>query len=78
MKRGDVDAGFKSATHVVERQFRIGGQEHFYMETNGARVVAKGEDGEVEVFVGCQGATTVQVILVLLLIVFVDAPCTLC
>jgi len=30
------------------------------METNGARVVAKGEDGEVEVFIGCQGPTSIQ------------------
>lgn len=61
LKRGDVDAGFKLSTHVIESQAKIGSQEHFYMEPNGARVVPKGEDGEVEVFMGCQDPTSMQV-----------------
>ncbi len=61
INRGDVDAAFKSATHVVENQVSIGGQEHFYMETNAARVVPKGEDDELEVYLGTQGPFMTQV-----------------
>nr|CAH7741383.1 unnamed protein product [Callosobruchus chinensis] len=31
--KGDVEAVFKSAPHVVEGECRMGGQEHFYLET---------------------------------------------
>jgi xanthine dehydrogenase molybdopterin-binding subunit B len=60
LKRGDVDLAFQSASYTIEGQLSIGGQEHFYMETNGARAVPK-EDGEIEIFIGAQGPTTVQV-----------------
>jgi xanthine dehydrogenase molybdopterin-binding subunit B len=60
LKRGDVDAAFTSADQIIEGKLQIGGQEHFYMETNGARVVPK-EDGEIEVFIGCQGPAIAQV-----------------
>ena len=61
LQRGDVDAGLKSATHVIEGEQHIGGQEHFYLETSGARVVPKVEDGELEVFTGVQHPTAIQV-----------------
>jgi len=61
LQRGDVEAALKSATHVVEGELRIGGQEHFYMETNSARVVPKNEDGEMEVFIGTQHPAILQV-----------------
>ena len=36
MARGDVDAGLATAPHVVEAEVEIGGQDHFYLETQAA------------------------------------------
>ena len=49
LNKGDVEAGFRSSEHVLEGEIHIGGQEHFYMETN-AHIVVPHENGEVEVF----------------------------
>lgn len=39
----------------------IGGQEHFYLETNCTIAVPRGEDGEMELFVSTQSASKTQV-----------------
>lgn len=39
----------------------IGGQEHFYLETNVTLAVPLGEDGEMELFVSTQSAAKTQV-----------------
>ncbi|WP_135230342.1 xanthine dehydrogenase molybdopterin binding subunit [Deinococcus fonticola] len=36
LRRGDVTLGFAQAAHIFEGEFDIGGQEHFYLETNAA------------------------------------------
>ncbi|MBZ9750147.1 xanthine dehydrogenase molybdopterin binding subunit [Deinococcus sp. HMF7604] len=36
LRRGDVTVGFAQAAHVFEGEFEMGGQEHFYLETNAA------------------------------------------
>lgn len=45
------------ADHVFSGVVRIGGQEHFYLETNACVVVPKPEDGEMEVFSSTQNPT---------------------
>lgn len=42
-------------------EIHIGGQEHFYLETNCTLAVPRGEDGEMELFVSTQAATKTQV-----------------
>jgi len=59
--RGDTATAFESCDHVVESEVRIGGQEHFYMETHCTRVVPTGEDGEINVYSGEQLASESQV-----------------
>jgi len=54
IKRGDNDKAFDEADHVITGVTRIGGQEHFYLETNAVVVVPKPEDGEIEVFASTQ------------------------
>ena len=39
----------------------MGGQEHFYLETNVTLAVPRGEDGEMELFVSTQSASKTQV-----------------
>ena len=40
--------------------YRIGGQEHFYLETQACLAVPKGEDGEMEIFASTQNPSNLQ------------------
>jgi hypothetical protein len=56
---GSVEKGFAHSDHIVTGELHIGGQEHFYLETNAILVVPK-EDGEMEVFHSTQNANVTQ------------------
>ncbi|KAE8278574.1 Xanthine dehydrogenase/oxidase Xanthine dehydrogenase [Larimichthys crocea] len=60
IQRGDLEAGFKQADHILEGEMHIGGQEHFYLETNVSLAVPGEEDGEMELFVSTQSASKTQ------------------
>jgi len=54
---GDIAAGFATpGIQVVEGETRIGGQEHFYLETN-ATLVVPGEKDEFTVYTSSQNPT---------------------
>ncbi|GAB1284986.1 Aldehyde oxidase 1 [Apodemus speciosus] len=57
---GNVDEAFKIVDQIIEGEIHIGGQEHFYMETQSMLVVPKGEDGEIDVYVSTQFPRYVQ------------------
>lgn len=61
IEKGKVSEAFKSVEHIYEGSIRLGGQEHFYMETQSMRVVPMGEEGEVHVYVSSQWPTSTQV-----------------
>ncbi|HEX5522973.1 MAG TPA: xanthine dehydrogenase molybdopterin binding subunit [Pedococcus sp.] len=46
LRRGDPDAALARAAHVVEGEFELGGQEHFYLETH-ASLAMVDEGGQV-------------------------------
>ncbi|XP_077580896.1 xanthine dehydrogenase/oxidase isoform X1 [Stigmatopora nigra] len=60
LQRGDLEEGFKQADHILEGEMHIGGQEHFYLETNSTVAVPKGEDHEMELFVSTQNPSETQ------------------
>ena len=60
IKNGDVDKAFEEADHVFTGIARMGGQEHFYLETNASVVIPKPEDGEMEVWASTQNPTETQ------------------
>uniref|UniRef100_A0A3Q3N181 Xanthine dehydrogenase/oxidase n=1 Tax=Mastacembelus armatus TaxID=205130 RepID=A0A3Q3N181_9TELE len=60
IQKGDLEAGFNQAKHILEGEMHIGGQEHFYLETNVTLAVPRGEDGEMELFVSTQAAAKTQ------------------
>lgn len=60
IKDGDVDKAFADADHVFSGVARMGGQEHFYLETNACVAVPKPEDGEMEIFSSTQNPTETQ------------------
>ncbi|XP_068165396.1 xanthine dehydrogenase/oxidase [Antennarius striatus] len=62
IQKGDLEAGFKQADHILEGEMHIGGQEHFYLETNITLAVPRGEDGEIELFVSTQSASKTQLL----------------
>ncbi|XP_014640106.1 PREDICTED: aldehyde oxidase-like [Ceratotherium simum simum] len=57
---GNVDEAFKVVDQILEGEVHVGGQEHFYMETQSMLVVPKGEDQEIDVYVSTQIPKYVQ------------------
>ncbi|KJK81478.1 Xanthine dehydrogenase [Metarhizium anisopliae BRIP 53293] len=60
IKKGDTEGAFKDCDHVFTGTARMGGQEHFYLETNACLAVPKREDGEMELFASTQNANETQ------------------
>ena len=61
IKKGDVEEGFKNSDYVFTGVSRMGGQEHFYLETNAALAIPKPEDGEIEIWASTQNPNEAQV-----------------
>jgi len=57
IRKGDMEEGFKNADHVFTGVTRMGGQEHFYLETNACVAIPKPEDGEMEIYASTQNPT---------------------
>ncbi|KAF2622587.1 xanthine dehydrogenase [Macroventuria anomochaeta] len=60
IKKGDVDKAFEEADHVFTGTARMGGQEHFYLETQACLAVPKPEFGEMEVYSSTQNPAETQ------------------
>nr|AOE43260.1 xanthine dehydrogenase [Coremiostelium polycephalum] len=56
---GDIEKGFKESDYVIEGQMKVGGQEHFYLETN-ASLVIPGEGKELMIWSSTQNPTKTQ------------------
>lgn len=61
LDRGDVEVGLAAAEYVMEGEFFLGGQEHFYLETHAAWAEVDGE-GNVYVASSTQHPSEVQMI----------------
>jgi xanthine dehydrogenase/oxidase len=57
INKGDTEEAFKNADHVFTGVTRMGGQEHFYLETQACVAIPKPEDGEIEIFASTQNPT---------------------
>ena len=57
---GDVDKALSESEHVLEGECRVGGQEHFYLETQACLVVPRGENQEMEITSSTQGVANTQ------------------
>lgn len=55
-----MDEAFAKCDRIFEGQTRMGGQEHFYLETNAALVIPSGEDGCMEVWSSTQNTMETQ------------------
>jgi xanthine dehydrogenase large subunit len=59
IQRGDLAAGFAEATHTFEGILDIGGQDHFYLESQIA-IAIPGEQGQMTIHSSTQHPTEVQ------------------
>ena len=57
---GDVDSALSVSEHTIEGETRVGGQDHFYLETQGCLAIPKRENGEMEVVSSTQGVEAAQ------------------
>ncbi|KAF7648726.1 hypothetical protein LDENG_00152770 [Lucifuga dentata] len=60
IQRGNVTEAFTKVDQVYEGEIRLGGQEHFYMETQSMLVVPVGEEREFNVYASTQWPTYTQ------------------
>ncbi|KAM9328483.1 aldehyde oxidase 6 [Pholidichthys leucotaenia] len=60
IERGNVTEAFKNVDHIYEGEIRIGGQEHFYMETQSMLIVPVGEEKEFNVYISTQWPAFIQ------------------
>ena len=58
-QRGDADAALAGAPHRLQGRLRVGGQEHFYLETQVCAVLPS-EDGGMLVYSSTQNPTEIQ------------------
>ncbi|KAK0635086.1 molybdopterin binding aldehyde oxidase/xanthine dehydrogenase [Bombardia bombarda] len=61
IKKGDPEEAFKNSDYTFTGVARMGGQEHFYLETNATIAIPKPEDGEIEIFSSTQNPNEAQV-----------------
>ncbi|KAF2368635.1 Aldehyde oxidase/xanthine dehydrogenase molybdopterin binding [Trinorchestia longiramus] len=59
MFAGDVEAAQSTADHTLSGEVHIGGQEHFYLESN-AHLAVPGECNSITLFSGTQSPTSTQ------------------
>lgn len=60
LRQGEPESAMRTSDHVLEGEMKVGGQEHFYLETNACLIVPKVEDDEIEVFASSQYLTGLQ------------------
>uniref|UniRef100_W5MWS9 aldehyde oxidase n=1 Tax=Lepisosteus oculatus TaxID=7918 RepID=W5MWS9_LEPOC len=60
IEKGNVEEAFEKADQVLEGEIQIGGQEHFYMETQSMLVIPVQEDKEFKVFIATQHPSYTQ------------------
>ncbi|XP_071503432.1 xanthine dehydrogenase/oxidase-like [Diadema antillarum] len=59
-QKGDIQEALEKSDHVIEGEMKVGGQEHFYLETQCAFAIPREDDGEVEIFSSTQHPTECQ------------------
>ncbi len=65
-ERGSVDQALQNSKHKIKTRFDVGGQEHFYLEGQGALVIPE-ENNELVIHSSTQNPTEVQHLLASLL-----------
>ncbi|MCK9624996.1 MAG: xanthine dehydrogenase molybdopterin binding subunit [Bacteroidales bacterium] len=62
LKKGNIDSGYAKSKHIIEGRLEIGGQEHYYLETQSA-IAFSGDDGSILVKGSTQNPSEAQVLI---------------
>ncbi|KAM5280162.1 aldehyde oxidase 2-like [Ctenodactylus gundi] len=60
LEQGNIEEAFETVDQVVEGEVHVGGQEHFYMETQRVLVIPRTEDEELDIYASTQDPAHVQ------------------
>uniref|UniRef100_A0A2K6KE62 Aldehyde oxidase n=1 Tax=Rhinopithecus bieti TaxID=61621 RepID=A0A2K6KE62_RHIBE len=60
LEQGNVEEAFEKVDQILEGEVHVGGQKHFYMETQRVLVIPKTEDKELDIYVSTQDPAHVQ------------------
>ncbi|XP_015274534.1 PREDICTED: aldehyde oxidase 2-like [Gekko japonicus] len=60
IEQGNVEEAFQTVDRIIEGENHIGGQKHFYLETNCTVAIPRKEDNEMDIHVATQDASSVQ------------------
>lgn len=61
LEKGYIDKGFKESNHSLNGTLRIGGQDHFYLETQCCIAIPMNEHNEIEIISSTQSPNELQV-----------------
>ncbi|KAM7220208.1 molybdopterin binding Aldehyde oxidase/xanthine dehydrogenase [Rhypophila decipiens] len=61
IKKGDPEEAFKKCDYTFSGVARMGGQEHFYLETQASIAIPKPGEGEIEIIASTQNPNETQV-----------------
>ncbi|UJR19997.1 hypothetical protein I4U23_023131 [Adineta vaga] len=67
LQQGDIEKSLMECEHQLEGELVIGGQEHFYMETNVCMVIPSKDDQEITLHLATQSPTAAQELTALVL-----------
>ncbi|CAF0826619.1 unnamed protein product [Adineta ricciae] len=60
LRKGDVEKALAEAEHTLEGTIVMGGQEHFYLETNCCMIIPSNDDQEVTIYSSTQNPSKTQ------------------
>lgn len=62
LEKGNIDQGFKESSRSINGTLRIGGQDHFYLETQCCVAIPMNEHNEIELISSSQSPNELQVL----------------
>jgi xanthine dehydrogenase/oxidase len=60
LRQGDIEKAFAETEHILEGSLFMGGQEHFYLETNCCMAIPSDDDQELTLYSSTQNPSKTQ------------------
>ncbi|XP_067326697.1 aldehyde oxidase 3-like [Anolis sagrei] len=60
IEKGNIEEAFETVDKILEGEIHVGGQEHFYLETNSIFAIPRKEDQEMDIYVSIQDTSGAQ------------------
>lgn len=75
-EKGNIDQGFKESNLSINGSLRIGGQDHFYLETHCCIAIPSNEHNEIEIISSTQSPSELQVHIVTYKRLLINLKCS--